>query len=145
LIVAEGNPLNIQSLDDLSRIRYVNRQRGAGPRVLLDYELEKRGISSELISGYDHEEYTHLAVAAAIASDMADCGMGVRRAAVAMNLDFISVGWERYDLAIPNQYSNDESIYRLLEILRSENFKQELGAHPGYDSSLTGTIHTFDQ
>jgi putative molybdopterin biosynthesis protein len=145
LIVAEGNPLNIQSLDDLSRIRYVNRQRGAGTRVLLDYELEKRGISSELISGYDHEEYTHLAVAAAIASGMADCGMGVRRAAVAMNLDFISVGWERYDLAIPNQYSNDESIYRLLEILRSENFKQELGAHPGYESSLTGTIHTFDQ
>jgi len=140
LIVAAGNPLNIQSLDDLPRVRYVNRQRGAGTRVLLDYELDKRGIASGSIAGYDREEYTHLAVAAAIASGIADCGMGVRSAAIAMSLDFIPVGWERYDLVIPAAHLEHAGVQHLLSLLDDGEFKRALGEQPGYDTSDTGKI-----
>lgn len=138
LMVMADNPHGIKSLDDLPRVRYVNRQRGAGTRVLLDYELERRAIAPERIAGYKHEEYTHLAVAAAVASGIADCGLGVRSAAVAMNLDFIPVAWERYDLVIPGTYLNHPAILGLLSILDSDAFKHDLGAQPGYDTRETG-------
>ncbi len=140
LIVAAGNPHNIQSLDDLPRVRYVNRQRGAGTRVLLDYELDKRGIASSAIGGYDREEYTHLAVAAAIASGIADCGLGVRSAAIAMELDFIPVGWERYDLVIPAAHLDHVGVQHLLSLLDDSAFKQALGEQPGYDTRETGKV-----
>ncbi|MCB9451597.1 MAG: molybdopterin biosynthesis protein [Anaerolineaceae bacterium] len=140
LIVAPGNPLAIQSLDDLPRVRYINRQRGAGTRVLLDYELAKRNIAPTNVSGYDREEFTHLAVAAAVASGAADCGLGVRSAAIAMNLDFISVGWERYDLVLPTAYHDDPGVKALRELLTGDEFPQALGAHPGYDTRETGQI-----
>lgn len=140
LIVARNNPLNIQSIDDLLRLRYVNRQRGAGTRVLLDYELEKRGIPSQKIAGYEHEEYTHLGVAAAIASGIADCGLGVRNGAIAMNLDFIPVGWERYDLVIPDEHRQNPGVLHLLEVLTGDNFRQALSDQPGYDARETGVI-----
>jgi putative molybdopterin biosynthesis protein len=140
LIVAPGNPQGIQSLDDLPRLRYVNRQRGAGTRLLLDYELEKRGIEPASIAGYEHEEYTHLMVAAAVASGVADCGLGVRSAAVAMNLDFIPVGWERYDLVIPTAHLAQAGVRHLLDVLNDAEFKQALGAQPGYDTQETGTV-----
>ncbi len=117
-MVARGNPHNIQSLDDLPRVRYVNRQRGAGTRILLDYELKQRGISPESVQGYDHEEYTHLAVAVAVASGLADCGLGVRQAATALGLDFVSVGWERYDFVIPMEHAEHPVVHQLLEVLR---------------------------
>jgi putative molybdopterin biosynthesis protein len=140
LIVATGNPYKIQSLDDLPRLRYVNRQRGAGTRILLDYELKRRGIAPDQIVGYDHEEYTHLAVAAAVATGIADCGLGVRSASQALDLDFISVGWERYDLAIPAMYLDLAGVAHLLEVLQSATFKQALQAQPGYDTRETGTM-----
>ena len=140
LIVAKGNPLDIQSLDDLPRVRYVNRQRGAGTRVLLDYELEKRGIDPASINGYDREEYTHLAVAAAVASGVADCGLGVRSGAIAMNLDFISVGWERYDLVIPSEHLRHPGVQGVLNILHDNQFRQALAAQPGYDARETGQV-----
>jgi putative molybdopterin biosynthesis protein len=138
LILAAGNPLAIESLDDLTRVRYVNRQRGAGTRLLLDYELKQRGISSDAVVGYDHEEYTHLAVAAAVASGVADCGLGVRTAALALGLDFIPVGWERYDLCIPEVYLDHPGMVTLIGLLQDDVFRQALGTQPGYDVRETG-------
>lgn len=140
LIVARGNPLNITSIDDLPRLRYVNRQRGAGTRVLLDYELQKRGITPESIAGYDHEEYTHLGVAAAVASGIADCGLGVRSGAIALELDFVPVSWERYDIVVPEIHRQHPAVMALLDALNSAAFHQALRAQPGYDMRETGTI-----
>jgi putative molybdopterin biosynthesis protein len=138
LIVAAGNPQDIQSLDDLTRVRYVNRQRGAGTRLLLDYELGQRGIAAANVAGYEHEEYTHLAVAAAIAAGVADCGLGVRSAAFALNLSFVPVGWERYDLCIPERHIDHPGIQTLLNLLPADDFRQALAAQPGYDTRDTG-------
>lgn len=138
LIVAKGNPARVESLDDLPRVTFVNRQPGAGTRLLLDYELSQRGIDPAQINGYTHEQPTHLAVAAAVASGVAVCGLGVRSAAIALDLDFISVGWERYDLVIPQQYSEHPGIVALLETLRRDDFKAALAAQPGYKIDLTG-------
>ncbi|MBZ0281617.1 MAG: molybdopterin biosynthesis protein [Anaerolineae bacterium] len=137
-LVAPDNPLNIQSFDDLPRIRYVNRQRGSGTRVLLDYELQKRDIDPTSIVGYEHEEYTHLAVAAAVASGIAECGLGMRNSAIAMKLDFVPVSWERYDLAIPDAHLHHPGIVRLLEIVKSSSFQQALAEQPGYNTRETG-------
>ena len=106
LIVPPGNPKSIESLDDLTRrgVRFVNRQRGSGTRVLLDYLLREGGIEPSDISGYEREEFTHLAVAAAVAGDVVDVGMGVLSAAKALGVDFVPLSTERYDLAIPKQY-----------------------------------------
>jgi len=120
LIVAPGNPEGIQSLDDLTRVRYVNRQRGAGTRVLLDYELERRGIAPDEVNGYDREEYTHLAVAAAIASD------------------FIPVTFERYDLVIPERFWDLPMIQYVIALLRDDEFQAAVAAQPGYDVSEMG-------
>ncbi len=138
LIVAPGNPLNIQSLGDLPRIRYVNRQRGAGTRVLLDYELAQRGIEPDQVEGYEREEYTHLAVAAAIASGSADAGMGIRNAAMALNLDFIPVTHERYDLVIPAALVNVPMIQHVLALLADDEFRAAVAAQPGYDVAAMG-------
>jgi putative molybdopterin biosynthesis protein len=133
LIIAPGNPLGLQSLDDLSRARYVNRQRGAGTRVLLDYELDRRGIDPDTIEGYEREEYTHLAVAAAVASGSADCGMGIRNAALALGLEFISVAHERYDLVIPEAVVDLPMIQHVLALLADDEFRAAVAAQPGYD------------
>jgi putative molybdopterin biosynthesis protein len=138
LIIAPGNPLGIRSLDDLPRVRYVNRQRGAGTRVLLDYELEQRGIDAARVDGYDREEYTHLAVAAAVASGSADCGMGIRNAAMALDLDFIPVTHERYDLVIPAAYFDLPMIQHLVGLLHDDEFRAAVAAQPGYDVSKMG-------
>ena len=102
LLVAPGNPKRLAGIDDLTRpgLRYVNRQRGAGTRALLDFELDRRGIDAGRISGYSREEHTHLAIAAAIAAGRADTGLGIRAAAQAFGLDFIPVAWEPYDLVL---------------------------------------------
>ena len=140
LIVAPGNPLGIQSLDDLTRVRYVNRQRGAGTRLLLDYELKQRNIPSSVVVGYEREEYTHLAVAASVATGVADCGLGVRNAAIALDLDFIPVDWERYDLAVPIAHLHHPGIEHLLDVLRNKSFQHALSSQPGYDIRETGKI-----
>lgn len=140
LIVQAGNPQNIRGVDDLSRVRYINRQRGAGTRVLLDYELERRGVSPGDIDGYRREEYTHLAVAAAVASGSADCGLGIRSAAVALGLDFVPVARERYDLVIPVEYLETPVVAHVLELLSDAEFQAAVAAQPGYHVGLMGTI-----
>ena len=142
LIVAKGNPKRIESLADLARpgVRFVNRQRGAGTRVLLDYRLGVLGIAPEQVRGYEREEYTHLAVAAAVQSGAADCGLGVRAAARALDLDFVSVEWERYDLVIPQVHYESDLLKPLLALLKSESFRQAVAALRGYDPSPVGTV-----
>jgi putative molybdopterin biosynthesis protein len=140
LIIAKGNPENIQGIDDLPRVTYVNRQRGAGTRLLLDYELKQRNIAPEDVSGYTHEQYTHLGVAAAVATGIADCGLGVRSGALALGLDFVPVGWERYDFVIPTTYLEHPGVKYLLETLNSNAYKADLAQQPGYDTRETGQI-----
>lgn len=140
LVVAAGNPLNVQGLDDLRRLRYVNRQRGAGTRVLLDYLLKQRDLKADEITGYGHEEYTHMAVAGAVASGVADCGMAVRSAAIALGLDFISIGWERYDLVIPAAQFKHPIVEQILGVVGDEDFKQLLATQPGYAVRESGAV-----
>jgi len=142
LLVARGNPKHIKGLADLTApdICYINRQKGAGTRVLLDYHLEKAGISPDSIKGYNHEEYTHLAVAAAIASGRCDCGMGIAAAAQALNLDFIPLFNERYDLIIPEIHAQNSLLQPLFDLLGRDDFRQAVAAMPGYDVSCMGKI-----
>lgn len=140
LILPHGNPRGISGIADLRGLRYVNRQRGAGTRVLFDHLLEQHGIPSGEITGYEHEEYTHLGVAAAVADGIGDCGMGLRSAAEAMGLDFIGLTWERYDLVIPRRMLETAGLQALLSVLRSAAFKRELGAQSGYRSDETGQV-----
>lgn len=140
LMLAPGNPLGIGSLDDLQRARFINRQRGAGTRVLLDHLLARQGIDPAEVAGYDHEEHTHLAVAAAVADGIGDCGMGLRGAAEALGLEFVGLVWERFDLAIPQRFMAMQQMQALLETLRDETFRDELGAQSGYRSDETGLV-----
>ena len=140
LMVPAGNPQGIQSIRDIRGRSYVNRQRGAGTRVLFDDLLARHEMPPETITGYDHEEVTHLAVAAAIADGIGDCGLGLRRAAEAMNLDFIGITRERFDLAIPHRFLELDSMKSLLAVLQDGAFKAELGKQSGYHSQETGQV-----
>ena len=142
LLLPKENPKGIRDLVDLTRheIVFVNRQRGAGTRVLLDYHLGLMGINKETIRGYDHEEYTHLAVAAAVASGRADCGLGIAAAAKALDLDFLPLYNERYDLVIPKIFYNSELLAPLFSVINSGEFRQVVSGMPGYDVSVMGQI-----
>jgi putative molybdopterin biosynthesis protein len=139
-IVAPGNPLALEAWRDAARkdVTIVNRQRGAGTRVLLDYELEQAGIEKEAVRGYEREEYTHLAVAAAVASGTADAGPGIRAAARALQLDFVPLAHERYDLVIPREYYGDPLLQPLLALLYDATFRDAVATLPGYDVSMMG-------
>ena len=142
LIVKRGNPKEIEKLRDLSRpeVRFVNRQRGAGTRVLLDYHLNLMAIQPEWIVGYSQEEYTHLGVAAAVASGRADCGLGIAAAAQALDLDFIPLFQERYDLVIPKQFAESDLLAPLFGRLADRRFREAVSQLTGYDVSVMGTI-----
>jgi putative molybdopterin biosynthesis protein len=142
LMVASGNPKQILSLQDLPRedVTYINRQSGAGTRVLLDFHLQQMGISPDSIRGYRHEEYTHLAVAASISSGRADCGLGIAAAAQALGLDFINLYQERYDLVIPQTYYQDVLLKPLLELLADEDFKKTVANLAGYNIDRMGQV-----
>jgi putative molybdopterin biosynthesis protein len=142
LMVRRGNPKGVKSLKDLSRteIHFVNRQRGAGTRVLLEYQLSKMGISVEAINGYNLEEYTHLGVAAAVASGRADCGLGIPAAAHSLNLDFIPLFQETYQLIIPKIYAESDLLIPLFEVLEDQGFQQAIMKMPGYDVNQMGRL-----
>ena len=131
-IVAKGNPLGITGIEDLTRVQYVNRQRGAGTRVLLDYMLSRAGIPKEAVRGYDAEAATHMAVAAQVAGGEADCGMGVYSAAHAMGLDFIPVGEEEYDFVMRKDSLEMPEVKCFLKLLGSEAFRKKLDELGGY-------------
>ena len=142
LLVKRGNPKQIETLRDLSRseVRFVNRQRGAGTRVLLDYHLKLLAIPSERIVGYSQEEYTHLGIAAAVASGRADCGLGIAAAAQALDLDFIPLFQERYDLVFPKQFAESDLLAPLFGLFAGPRFREAVSHLPGYDVSVMGTI-----
>ena len=142
LIVRPGNPKGIRELNDLASpgVIFVNRQRGAGTRVLLDYHLRLLGMEPNSIQGYPQEEYTHLAVAAAVASGRADCGLGIAAAAQALELDFIPLYHEHYELVIPEEHYHSDLLKPFLEVLSEQAFQRAVAEMPGYDVSRMGKL-----
>lgn len=142
LIVLKNNPKKIGGLEDLVRkdVIFINRQGGSGTRILLDYRLDQLGIDPETIKGYTNEEFTHMAVAVAVLSGAADTGLGIYAAAKALNLDFIPVVTEQYDLIIAEKYWEWENVKTLLTIIRSEEFKRRVAALGGYHTEKTGAL-----
>jgi putative molybdopterin biosynthesis protein len=140
LIVAPGNPTATTDIEDVARreLRYVNRQRGAGTRMLLDYELARYGLEPEAINGYAREEHTHLAVAAAVAAGRADCGLGVLAAARAFGLGFVPVAREPYDLVLLSDSIEDELLAPLWSLLESPDFRRSVEELGGYDTAEMG-------
>ncbi|MEG0773950.1 molybdopterin biosynthesis protein [Clostridium sp.] len=142
LMVQKGNPQNVKGFKDFANknVRFVNRQRGSGTRLLLDYYLNKLGINPANIEGYEREEFTHLSVAAAVAAGDADVGLGVYSAAKIMNLDFVPLCNEEYDIAIPKEYLQLDMIKELQRTMKSEEFTAELEKLGGYDYSDIGQV-----
>jgi len=142
LIVPKGNPKKIKGLKDLTRadVMFVNRQPGAGTRVLLDYKLSKLKIKPEQIRGYAREEVTHMAVAVAIASGLADTGLGIKSAAKALELDFVPIEREEYDLVFLKEFYHSDLGQKLTTAICSEDFKQAVMTLDGYDTKKTGMV-----
>jgi len=145
-IVPPGNPQSISGWEDVVQpgVTIVNRQRGAGTRVLLDYELGRRGIEPAAVPGYEREEYTHLAVAAAIASGAATMGLGIRAAARALELDFVPLAHEQYDLVIPRLHYEGALLQPLLALLQDSDFRGAVAALPGYDVTPMGRVRMLN-
>jgi putative molybdopterin biosynthesis protein len=142
LIVPAGNPKGIEGIEDLTRdrIRFVNRQSGSGTRILLDYRLKQIGIEPGRIEGYQTEEFTHMAVAAAVLSGAADAGLGIWAAAKALALDFIPIVTEQYDLVIPTAFFDTPAIETLMSVINSTAFKKRVAALGGYHTERTGEV-----
>jgi putative molybdopterin biosynthesis protein len=142
LIIAKGNPKTIKGVNDLVRsdIVLVNRQKGAGTRILLDYKLAQLGIDPKQIKGYEHEEFTHMAVAVDVLSGRADVGLGIYAAAKALNLDFIPVAIEEYDLIIPKTFWETKRIKTILDLINTKGFKETIKKMGGYETTKTGIV-----
>ncbi|MBW8383479.1 MAG: molybdopterin biosynthesis protein, partial [Youngiibacter sp.] len=142
LMIAKGNTLGLKGVEDLARdgLRYVNRQKGSGTRILLDYLLKQKGVDREKIYGYDREELTHMSVAIQVATGSADCGMGIYSAAKIYGLDFIPICDEEYDFIAPAEYIDSTLIMDFLGIIRSEKFSEKLMELGGYSTEGCGTI-----
>jgi putative molybdopterin biosynthesis protein len=140
LIVKKGNPLKISGLASLSDpdVRFINRQKGAGTRILLDYLLKQAGIEPGQINGYTREEYTHLAVAAAVKNDACDCALGIMSVARVMDLDFVPLSEEQYDLCILTDLIPKSWLENLREALSSRTFREQLEKMGGYNLEFTG-------
>lgn len=142
LILPPGNPRGIGDLADLARpgLRFVNRQKGSGTRILLDYHLKRRAIDPAAIAGYEREELTHMAVAAAVLSGAADVGLGIKAAAAALGLDFVPLMEERYDLAVPRRHWESDLLAPLRAALISPEYRTAVAALGGYDVSAMGDL-----
>jgi putative molybdopterin biosynthesis protein len=142
LVVPAGNPQGLRDLPDLTRseVRFVNRQKGSGTRVLLDYHLKRQGIEPAQILGYEREEFTHMAVSAAVLGGAASAGLGILAAARALGLDFVPLFQERYDLAIPRRYWESPLLAPLRQALASEEYRSAVKALGGYDLRDIGRV-----
>jgi molybdate-binding protein/DNA-binding transcriptional regulator YhcF (GntR family) len=146
LIFMAGNPKRIKGLDDLRRkdVRFVNRQKGSGTKVLLDLKLRQSGISPSEISGYENELDTHQAVALSILNGEADVSLGIEAAARIYNLGSLPLYRERYDLVIPKEKYTAEPVSSLIKMIESRSFKEEVNKLDGYDTSETGDVSFID-
>lgn len=142
LILPKGNPDGVKSLEDISAkgLSFINRQPGSGTRILFDYSLKQKGVSPNDITGYENEEYTHMSVAVAVLSGRAQAGLGIKAAALALNLDFLPVITESYDLVIPEEYFHSRKIQNLMSTIQSEAFKERVLALGGYGVENTGKL-----
>ena len=142
LIVAPGNPLEIRGINDLVRanIRFVNRQRGSGTRLEFDQLLWDAGINRAAIDGYEQEEFTHLAVAANVGSDMADVGFGIKAAAAEFGLDFIPIINERYFFTCRSEFCKQPALIDFIAVLKSQEFKAFVASYAGYNAEKSGEI-----
>ncbi|WP_037029122.1 molybdopterin biosynthesis protein [Psychrilyobacter atlanticus] len=145
LMIPKGNPKNIKGIEDLTRndLVFMNRQRGAGTRILLDYNLEKLGMDNNDIKGYEREATTHLAAAMSVKSSTCDLALGVKSAADILDLDFISVDYEDYDFAVLKDSLEDERVLKFIEYIKSEEFFKEVENIPGYKLENPGEIIEF--
>ena len=142
ILIRKDNPKNIASVADLARskIKIVNRTLGTGTRLLLDHELGKAGISGEIIDGYHHEVQRHLDVGLEILSGRADAGPGIRAVAALLDIGFVPLRWERYDLLISKERFFDEGIQRFLGLLHEDDCRQLIDESFGYDLQLSGKM-----
>jgi len=142
LIIQKGNPKGIRGIGDLTNdgIAFINRQPGSGTRILFDYKLKEMSMDPSRINGYENEEYTHMNVAVAVLNGMADVGMGIMAAARALNLDFIPVLKEQYDLVIPSSFVDDPKIQLLIDITRSKDFRDRVKGLGGYNPAKSGDL-----
>ena len=145
LIVRAGNPKSIRAVADLSRpdVQLINRETGAGARILLDERLSVAGIASHHVKGYDRVASSHFHVARLIAEGQADVGVGVRFAANYYGLDFIPLQEARYDLVVPKAYvSAHPAVQSFFDTIVTRQFRTEVEALGGYDTRETGTLQT---
>ncbi len=142
-MVAKGNPKGIKTVHDLCKdgIRFINRQKGSGTRILFDYTLKNENIDAAKIYGYEREEFTHTAIAAQISLGSGDVGMGIYSAAKMFGLDFIPVCTEQYDFLVPDYAFDTAMVQNLLKILKSEAFKQKLEGLGGYILKNPGRVY----
>jgi putative molybdopterin biosynthesis protein len=142
LVLPRGNPKQLQQLSDLARsdVSFVNRQRGSGTRVLLDYRLKQLGVEPQSVRGYEREEFTHLAVAAAVASGAADTGLAILASARALNLDFVPLFSEQYQLVIPREHYQSTLLAPALEVIRDPEFQRQVESLGGYDVTDMGQV-----
>ena len=142
LMVAKGNPLQIRKFADIAKdgVRYVNRQKGSGTRILADYLCMRENVDTASVYGYDREELTHTSVAAQIASGSADVGMGIYSAAKLYDLDFIPICIEEYDLIVPDHAWDTPMVQALLHILKSDAFRGKILSIGGYTVDNPGQI-----
>lgn len=146
LIVRQGNPKQIRSVADLVRddVTAINREEGAGARLLLDQRLRAAGYVGSQVKGYDRTATSHLHVARLVSEGQADAGVGIRSAAQSYGLDFIPLQSARYDLVVPKAYlSSHPSLNHLFETLASRPFRSEIAAIGGYDTTDTGKLQTL--
>lgn len=145
LMVQKGNPLGITGFADIAKagLRYVNRQKGSGTRILTDYLVKQNNLDADQIYGYDREELTHTSVAAQIVSGSADAGMGIYSAAKLYDLDFIPICIEEYDLIIPDHAWDTPQVQQMLRTLRSAAFREKILAMGGYTLDNPGEIIEF--
>jgi putative molybdopterin biosynthesis protein len=142
-VVKSGNPKGIKGFTDLTRddIVFINRQAGSGTRLLTDKHLRELGIDPSRVKGYEREEYTHMGVASAVLTGIADTGLAIVAAANALDLDFVPVAKERYDLAIPREFMGSEMMQALLNIIREDaEFRDMVKSLGGYDVSDMGKV-----
>ena len=142
LMVRKSNPKKIQGFADLVRpdILFVNRQKGSGTRMLLDFELKKLNISAQEINGYNREQYTHLSVAADVASGIADVGLGILAASKALDLTFLPIGEEQYDFIIPQIFYSLPNVQSLISLIKDSEFTDAITKYGGYTSNKPGQI-----